>query len=76
MTLEKFDILEEKVGQLAERFAQLRNEKDDILQSMKEKEKVLVGLEERTQSLEEERDQIRARLDKVIATLEKVSVNI
>jgi len=76
MALEKFDILEEKVGQLAEKFSQLKNEKDDILQSMKKKESVLVELQERTQSLEEERDQIRARLDKVIATLEKVSINI
>ncbi len=76
MTLEKFDILEEKVKQLSEKFAKLRSEKDSTANSFQELEQKISDLEKRNRALEQEREQMRKRLDKVIANLESVSLNI
>lgn len=76
MTLEKFDVLEDKVRQLSEKFAQLKSEYEGIVQSLKDKEREIEELKERTRELEEEREQIRSRLDKVISNLENVSLNL
>lgn len=76
MTLEKFDVLEEKVRQLSEKFSLLRNEKEGIAETMQEMEEKITDLQNRNRSLEEEREQMRARLDKVISNLENVSLNM
>ncbi|HNR12515.1 MAG TPA: cell division protein ZapB [Thermodesulfobacteriota bacterium] len=74
MTLEKFDVLEEKVRQLSERFAQLKNENEAMMQAIKDKDTEIESLKDKSRVLEEEREQIRSRLDKIIANLEDVSV--
>ena len=76
MTLEKFDVLEEKVRQLSEKFSLLRDEKETIALSMQDMEQQINDLQNKNRSLEEEREQMRARLDKVISSLENVSLNI
>ena len=76
MALEKFDILEEKVRQLSEKFALLKDEKESFAQSMQKLEQQVADLQNKNRSLEEEREQMRDRLDKVISSLENVSVNL
>ncbi len=76
MTLEKFDVLEDKVRQLSEKFSLLRSEKESIVQSMQDMEEKITDLQNKNRSLEEEREQMLVRLDKAISNLENVSLNI
>ncbi|MBN2467290.1 MAG: cell division protein ZapB [Deltaproteobacteria bacterium] len=73
MNLEKFDILEEKVGQLAERYSELKNQYDGFGSTIAEKDRELSALKEKIRILEEEKGLIKARLDKIIANLESVA---
>lgn len=75
MALEKFDILEEKVNQLVEKFTQLKSEKDNFTLSQQEKDKEILSLREKVSSLEEEKEAIKSRLDKIISNLENISFN-
>ncbi len=74
MALEMFDVLEEKVRQLSEKFAQLKSENQAKTQTIKDKEAEIESLRDKNRVLEEEREQIRSRLDRIIANLEDVSV--
>jgi len=75
MALEKFDVLEEKVSQLAEKYAQLKGEKDSYSAVLQQKDNEISGLQEKNNALEEEKEAIKVRLDKIIASLENVSFN-
>jgi len=75
MALEKFDLLEEKVSQLAEKYAQLKREKEGFSATLKEKDKEIAGLQEKNSVLEEEKEAIKNRLDKIISNLESISFN-
>jgi len=70
MALEKFDILEEKVSQLAEKYAQLKGEKDSYSAILHQKDNEISSLQEKNGALEEEKEATKARLDKIISSLE------
>ena len=75
MTLEKFDILEEKVSQLAERYTELKNQQGNVVATIEQKDKEVADLQEKIHALEEEREVAASRLDKIISTLEKLTFN-
>lgn len=75
MALEKFDILEEKVNKLVEKYTQLKNEKDKFADDLQQKDKQILDLQEKVRSLEEEKEIIKNRLDKIITNLENISFN-
>ncbi len=76
MGLEKFDILEEKINQLAEKYNQIKLEKDNFLSHLQKKENEISALKEKVNSLEEEKEVFRTRLDKIISHLESTAGNL
>ncbi len=75
MSLEQFDILEEKINQLAEKYNQIKVEKDNFSSHLQKKENEISALQEKVKSLEAEKDIFRARLDKIISSLESAAGN-
>lgn len=75
MALEKFDILEEKVSQLAENYTKLKTENESIAVNLQQRERQVSELEATVRLLEEEKEGIRLRLDKIISNLENLSFN-
>lgn len=73
MGFEKFDILEEKVNLLAEKYAELKSQKDSFTQNVQQKDQELSHLREKVRSLEEEKETIKERLDRIISSLETIS---
>jgi chromosome segregation ATPase len=73
MGFEKFDILEEKVNLLAEKYAELKSQKDSFDQSVQRKEQELSQLKDKVRVLEEEKETIKGRLDRIISSLETIS---
>lgn len=73
MGFEKFDILEEKVNLLAEKYAELKNERDSFTHDVQQKDQELSRLREKVRSLEEEKEVIKERLDRIISSLETIS---
>ena len=59
MGLEKFDILEEKINQLAEKYNQIKLEKDNFLSHLQKKENEILALQEKVNSLEGEKEVFR-----------------
>jgi len=76
MALEQFDILEEKINKLAEKYNQIKFEKDNFLIHLQKKENEILALQEKINSLEEEKEVFRTRLDKIISNLESTAGNI
>jgi chromosome segregation ATPase len=76
MGLEKFDILEEKINQLAAKYNQIKLEKDNFLSHLQKKENEISALKEKVNSLEEEKEIFRTRLDKIISHLESTAGNL
>jgi len=76
MGLEKFDILEEKINQLAEKYNRIKLEKDNFLSHLQKKENEILTLQEKVNSLEEEKDVFRTRLEKIISHLESTAGNL
>jgi chromosome segregation ATPase len=76
MALEQFDILEEKINQLAEKYNQIKLEKDNFLSHLQKKENEISALQEKVNSLEEEKEVFRTRLDKIISHLESTAGNL
>jgi chromosome segregation ATPase len=76
MALEQFDILEEKINQLAEKYNQIKLEKDNFLSHLQTKENEILALQKKVNSLEEEKEVFRTRLDKIISHLESTAGNL
>jgi chromosome segregation ATPase len=76
MALEQFDILEEKINQLAEKYNQIKLEKDNYSSHLRKKDNEISSLQEKVISLEEEKEVFRARLDKIISHLESTAGNL
>jgi predicted nuclease with TOPRIM domain len=76
MGLEKFDILEEKINQLAEKYNQIKLEKDNFLSHLQKKENEILALQDKVNSLEGEKEVFKTRLDKIISHLESTAGNL
>ena len=75
MTIEQFDILEKKVNQLAEKYNQVKLEKDTFLSDLTKKQEEILTLQEKVSSFEQEQEKMKARLDKLISHLETTASN-
>ena len=76
MAIEQLDILEEKINKLAEKYNQIKLEKDNFLSRLQKKENEILALQEKVNFLEEEKEVFRTRLDKIISNLESTAGNI
>ena len=76
MAIEQLDILEEKINKLAEKYNQIKLEKDNFMGHLRKKENDILALQEKIKSLEEEKEVFRTRLDKIISNLESTAGNI
>lgn len=70
MALEKFERLEEGLGRLLAAYEALSAENREILASQGDKDKEVAALREKVARLEKERDQVRERVDGLLAKLE------
>lgn len=70
MALEKFERLEEGLGRLLAAYEALSAENREILASQGAKDNEVAALREKVARLEKERDQVRERVDGLLAKLE------
>ena len=66
MALESLKLLEEKVTGFLARHEQVRSEKEDLLARLHEWEHVHAALLERLRQYEQEREEVRDRLEKIL----------
>ncbi|MBI2400572.1 MAG: cell division protein ZapB [Deltaproteobacteria bacterium] len=70
MALEKFERLEEGLGRLLAAYEALSAENREILASQGAKDNEVAALRDKVARLEKERDQVRERVDGLLAKLE------
>ncbi len=70
MALDKFERLEDGLSRLLEAYEALSAENRELLASQGPKEEELAALREKVSRLEKERDQVRERVDGLLARLE------
>ena len=72
MHLEKLSVLEESLNRLVEQYKRLKEEKNVLERSLKEKSGRLVDLESEVEALRQERDVIRERLGRLVDVIERL----
>lgn len=70
MALDKFERLEDGLGRLLEAFEAISAENRELRASQGQSEQELAALREKVLRLEKERDQVRERVDGLLARLE------
>lgn len=70
MALEKFERLEEGLGRLLAAYEALSAENREIMESRGAKDQELAALREKVARLEKEKEQVRERVDGLLAKLE------
>lgn len=70
MALDKFERLEEGLGRLLTAYEALSAEKREAVAAHGSKDEEIAALKERIAGLEKERDQVRERVDALLARLE------
>lgn len=70
MALDKFEKLEEGLCRLLEAYESLAREKREMLASQGSKDEELAALREKVARLEREKEQVRERVDGLLARLE------
>lgn len=70
MALDKFEKLEDGLGRLLAAYEALSAENREIMAAQGSKDEEIAALKERVAKLEKERDQVRERVDGLLARLE------
>jgi septal ring factor EnvC (AmiA/AmiB activator) len=70
MSLESLKLLESKIGEFVDQHERVRQEHESLLQRIKEQEKQLVDATAQLKQNEQERAEIRARLERILSRLE------
>jgi FtsZ-binding cell division protein ZapB len=68
--LKKFAVLEERIGDLIDRSAALKREREELAHKLKKREEESVQARRQLQSLSREREVISSKLDRLILKLE------
>ncbi len=74
MDLESLKILEAKIDQFLNQHEQVREQHDTLLERLKEREKQLAELTGQLKQYEQERSEIRARLEWILSRLENLDL--
>jgi hypothetical protein len=75
MGLENFKLLEEKINGFLARHEQVRSEKELLLARLSERERAYTVLLERLRRYEQERNEMRDRLEKILNRFEGLDIN-
>ncbi len=70
MEVTAFNRLEEKIEELLNRLAALKEENADLRAALNQKEETLSELGQRVHSLEQEREEVRGRIEHLVQRLE------
>jgi septal ring factor EnvC (AmiA/AmiB activator) len=69
MNLESLKVLEAKIDQFLDQHEQVRGQHDTLLERLKERERQLAEASEQLKQYEQERSEIRARLERILTRL-------
>jgi cell division protein ZapB len=72
MERQLFEILEEKIEQAMKKMEELSQENSDLKQKIKEKEEVIQSAQARLDTLEEEKELIRGKVDGILKKINRV----
>jgi len=70
MSLESLKLLESKIGDFVDQHERVRHEQESLVQRLKEREKQLAETTAQLKQYEQERSEIRARLERILSRLE------
>jgi septal ring factor EnvC (AmiA/AmiB activator) len=70
MSLESLKLLESKIGEFVDQHERVRQEQESLAQRLKEREKQLAEATAQLKQYEQERAEIRARLERILSRLE------
>ena len=76
MALKSLKILEEKLNGVLERHEQIRHEKADLVKRLSEQERTNTQLSERLQQYEQEREEIRSRLERILNHFDGLGIEL
>ena len=70
MSLESLKLLEAKIGEFVDQHERVRQEHESLVQRLKEQEQQLAAATAQLKQHEQERSEIRARLERILSRLE------
>ena len=71
MELEKFELLGRKIDALLARVEELTREKSDLTRLLEKRDEEILNLSDRISVFEQERDQIRNRVDDLLGRIDR-----
>jgi len=74
MSLESLKLLESKIGQFVDNHERVRQEHEALAQRLRDKEKQLAEVASQLKQYEQERGEIRARLERILNRLEGLNL--
>ena len=72
MEIDKFDLLEKKISEMLGRYARLKEEKNQLLKDLQQKDHEIQDLKAIAENQNEEKELVRTKLDKLIDNLENI----
>ena len=70
MSLESLKLLETKIGEFVDQHERVRQEHDVLMQRIRDQERQLAEATAQVRQYEQERSEIRARLERILSRLE------
>jgi septal ring factor EnvC (AmiA/AmiB activator) len=74
MSLESLKLLETKIGEFVDQHAHARKEHESLAQRLAERDEQLAEATAQLKQYEQERSEIRARLERILSRLEGVNI--
>jgi septal ring factor EnvC (AmiA/AmiB activator) len=74
MDLENLQILEAKIDQFLDQHEHVREQHDTLLERLKDREKQLAELTGQLKQYEQERSEVRARLERILSRLDNLDL--
>ena len=74
MSLESLKLLETKIGQFVDEHERVRQQHESLVQRLRETDKKLAEVQAQLKQHEQERAEIRARLERILSRLEGVEL--